>query len=52
LTDQGIYKKIVIENNQIVGCIMLGDTKNFTKITKMMSEKQDVSQIKEKLLSQ
>jgi nitrite reductase (NADH) large subunit len=52
LTDQRIYKKIVIENNQIVGCIMLGDTKNFTKITKMMSEKQDVSQIKEKLLSQ
>jgi nitrite reductase (NADH) large subunit len=52
LTDQGIYKKIVIENNQIVGCIMLGDTKNFTKITKMMSERQDVSQIKDKLLSE
>jgi nitrite reductase (NADH) large subunit len=52
LTDQRIYKKIVIEKDQIVGCIMLGDTKNFTKITKMMSEKQDVSQIKDKILSE
>jgi nitrite reductase (NADH) large subunit len=52
LTDQKVYKKIVIENDQIAGCIMLGDTKGFTKITKMMSEKQNVSQIKDKLLSE
>jgi nitrite reductase (NADH) large subunit len=51
-TDQKVYKKIVIENDQIVGCIMLGDTKNFTKITKMMSEKQNVSQVKGKLLAE
>ena len=51
-TDQKVYKKIVLENDQIVGCIMLGDTKGFTKITKLMSEKQNVSQIKEKLFSE
>jgi nitrite reductase (NADH) large subunit len=52
LTDAKVYKKIVLENDQIVGCIMLGDTKGFTKITKMMSEKQNVSQIKDRLLSE
>jgi nitrite reductase (NADH) large subunit len=51
-TDQKVYKKIVIENDQVLGCIMLGDTKGFTKITKMMSEKQNVSQIKEELLAE
>jgi len=52
LTDEKVYKKIVLENDQIVGCIMLGDTKGFTKITKLMSEKQNVSQIKDKLFSE
>jgi len=52
LTDDKVYKKIVFENDQIAGCIMLGDTKGFTKITKMMSDKQNVSQIKEKLFSE
>jgi nitrite reductase (NADH) large subunit len=50
-TDEDQYKKIVLENNQIIGCIMLGDTKGFNEITKMMSEKRDVSQIKDQLLS-
>jgi len=51
-TDEKVYKKIVLENDQIAGCIMLGDTKGFTKITKLMSEKQNVAQIKDKLLSE
>lgn len=50
-TDEDVYKKIVLENNQIIGCIMLGDTKGFNEITKMMSEKRDVSQIKDQILS-
>jgi nitrite reductase (NADH) large subunit len=50
-TDEDQYKKIVLENNQIIGCIMLGDTKGFNEITKMMSEKRDVSQIKDQILS-
>lgn len=51
VTDEQIYKKIVVENNKIIGCIMLGDTKGFNKITKAMSEKLDVSQIKDQILS-
>jgi nitrite reductase (NADH) large subunit len=50
-TEERIYKKIVIEANRVVGCIMLGDTKGFNKITKMMAEKQDVSQTKDRILS-
>ncbi len=50
-TDEDQYKKIVLEDNQIIGCIMLGDTKGFNEITKMMSEKRDVSQIKDQILS-
>ena len=52
LTDEKVYKKIVLENEQIAGCIMLGDTKGFTKLTKLMSEKQNVSQIKDNLFSE
>ena len=52
VTDDKVYKKIVMENNQIVGCIMLGDTKAFNKITKAMSEKKDISQVKDQLLSE
>ena len=51
VTDSKAYKKLVFENNQIVGCILLGEIKSFPKITKMMADKQDVSQIKDKILS-
>lgn len=51
VSEEKIYKKIVIDKNQIVGCIMLGDTKGFNKITKMMAEKQDVSRTKDQILS-
>ena len=49
--DEKVYKKIVIENNKIIGCIMLGETKGFNRITRAISEDADVSQIKEQLLS-
>jgi nitrite reductase (NADH) large subunit len=52
IADEGIYKKIVFEQDHIIGCIMLGDTKGFNKITKAMSEKQKVSQIRDLILSQ
>jgi len=51
LKDDKRYKKVVIHNNQLIGCIMLGDTKGFGKITKLMAEKTDVSGIKENLLA-
>jgi nitrite reductase (NADH) large subunit len=52
VSDEKVYKKIVTENNQIVGCIMLGDTKVFNKITKAMSEKMAFSHVKDQLLSE
>jgi nitrite reductase (NADH) large subunit len=52
VTTEKLYKKIVIENDQIIGCIMLGDTKGFNRITKAMSEKHDVSQIKDQILAE
>ena len=51
ITDEKTYKKLVFKENQVVGCILLGDTKGFPKITKMMADKQDVSQIKDTILS-
>jgi nitrite reductase (NADH) large subunit len=45
------YRKVVIKDNQIIGCIMLGDTKGFNRITKMMAEKTDISQLGEDLYS-
>jgi nitrite reductase (NADH) large subunit len=50
VADEKVYKKIVIDKNRIIGCIMLGDTKGFNKITKAMAEKQDVSKATEELL--
>jgi nitrite reductase (NADH) large subunit len=49
VTDDQVYKKIVIDNNLIIGCIMLGDKKGFNKITQMMSEKRDIKEIKDQL---
>jgi nitrite reductase (NADH) large subunit len=52
VTGEDVYKKIVIENKQIIGCIMLGDSKSFNQITRIMSEKQDVSHVKDQILSE
>ena len=52
LADEKTYKKIVIKDDVIVGCIMLGDTKGFTKVTRMMAEKQNIAAVKESLLSE
>ncbi len=49
-TGEGVYKKIVMDNGRIVGCIMLGDTKGFTKITQAIAEKLDVSEIKDQTI--
>jgi nitrite reductase (NADH) large subunit len=46
------YRKIVLDNSLIIGCIMLGHTKGFNQVTKLMSEKRDVSQVKDQILSE
>ena len=52
VTDENTYKKIVLDNNRIIGCIMLGETKAFNKITKLMAAKTDVSTVKEAILKE
>lgn len=37
-----IYKKVVMDNNRVIGCIMLGDRKNFNRISKAISTGEDI----------
>ncbi len=49
--DDAVYRKVVLEKDRIVGCIMLGNTKGFSRITKAMEEKLNVSDVKDEILS-
>ena len=37
-----IYRKAVIDNRKVIGCIMLGDKKNFSRINKAVSNGEDI----------
>jgi len=50
--DNRVYKKLVFDNDKIVGCIMLGDKRSFNKIIRAMSEKRNVSHLKDQILSE
>lgn len=50
-TGEGIYKKIVIDDNKIIGCIMLGDTSKFNSAKKAMEQKQDADNVADSLLA-
>jgi len=52
LNDDTTYKKIVLDDNKIIGCIMLGETKAFNKITKLISTKTDVSAVRNEILKE
>ena len=49
-TENDIYKKFVIEDNHIIGCIMLGDIKGFSLIAEAIKKKTDLSSIKDKIM--
>jgi nitrite reductase (NADH) large subunit len=36
------YKKVVIEDNRVIGCIMLGDMKNFNRINKAIDTRENI----------
>ncbi|WP_216828796.1 nitrite reductase large subunit NirB [Alkalihalobacterium elongatum] len=40
---EGIYKKVMIRNNKVVGAVLFGDTKEGTKLLSMINEQADVS---------
>ncbi len=44
------YQKIVIENEMILGCIMLGETSQFNQITRHIQEKTTLADIPDELL--
>jgi nitrite reductase (NADH) large subunit len=50
VSSDAVYKKLVIENNRPIGCIMVGDTKNFNTITRYITEQRDISTLKNSLL--
>lgn len=39
----GVYKKILIRDNKIVGIVLYGDTKDSTRLYKMLSTQEDIS---------
>jgi nitrite reductase (NADH) large subunit len=39
---EDIYKKVVIDNGRVIGCIMLGDRKNFNRINKAITSGEDI----------
>ncbi|WML57980.1 nitrite reductase large subunit NirB [Neobacillus sp. PS2-9] len=39
----GVYKKILTRNNVIVGVVLYGDTKDSTKLYRMLTKKEDIS---------
>jgi nitrite reductase (NADH) large subunit len=42
VASETIYKKVVIDNGRVIGCIMLGDRKNFNRINKAISTGEDI----------
>ncbi len=46
-----LYRKIVLQENKIIGCIMLGNTKGFQTVLKLMQEQKDVSDSIDSLVS-
>lgn len=48
-TDKNIYRKLVIENNIIIGAILFGDITGNNEILKAISSKTDISAYKDEL---
>ena len=42
VSSETIYKKVVFDNSKAIGCIMLGDRKNFNRINKAISTGEDI----------
>ncbi len=42
VASQTAYKKVVLDGNRVIGCIMLGDKKNFNRISKAISTGENI----------
>ena len=50
IREEGIYKKVVLQNGVIVGAIWMGTKEGVNDITRLITQKIDVSEWKEALL--
>ena len=48
---KGVYKKLVIDKGKIVGAILLGDKKGVTSIKRLMTQKTDITEYKNLILT-
>ena len=39
----GVYKKVVIQDNKIIGAVLFGDTADGTRLMQMIREETDIS---------
>jgi len=46
-----IYRKLVIKDNTIAGCILYGNPEGWTKVKRAIDKKQDISSIRDSLAS-
>jgi NAD(P)H-nitrite reductase large subunit len=47
---EGVYRKIVLDNGEIVGAILLGDRKGTSELMKLTKERRNISKYKNQLL--
>lgn len=50
--NRGLYRKIVLEKNRVVGAIWMGEKKGASEIAKLIADKADISSWKESVLSE
>ncbi len=43
----GVYKKVILRDNRIVGIVMYGDTKESSRLFRLMTAKEDISEMTE-----
>ena len=48
---KGIYKKLVLDQGKIVGAILLGDTKGFMPIKKLIAQETDITEYRNSILN-
>ncbi len=50
LTTDDVYKRIVFDQDKVVGCVMIGDKKGFSKLSRHISQGDKISEIDGQLL--
>jgi nitrite reductase (NADH) large subunit len=51
-THAGIYKKLVLQGNRIIGMILLGDNREGQRLFNLLKSGEDVSALKDRLIAQ